>query len=507
MDQLSQRLAKPQLQVKAICDRNLTPLVYRWGGLKLQQKFTDVHRAYGRRGVARSYVNVESHTSARRLCAVLVQCMASSHHHDAHMPCMSVRGPPARAQVKGESRVVGAFGTSVTPSRDQSPEHRSLVAGSHQFDRATSEPPPTEPPVVSIGESQESLRIPDSQEQNYTSGTPVASDTRCSVVADTVNDVEGSGPVVTLKINIGSVPASPGQGSSTFLTDSKEKEKEKKKRLKELGITPVVKKQQKYVEEHYDDCGENLAGIGGLTSESHFADADSSGSDLDFEEQLYFDNDQLTEQLSLLFLSVPVVSPVDTVRAFRADGLDQFLAACNTKQRCYDIAELCGGEGRTSVLAVRMKLQTGENFDMVTGTDLNSAIDQRNTRMYFEMYTVLVAVMAPMCTPFGPMGQFNEHKYPEGWTRSYNVAAPHGRFCGEIALLQMRKKLHWGREHPHPTTLDREPPWPEVIATPGVTKAIWDRCRTGLSHSTTNRAGRPPNSSAHAQRSLSPSKT
>jgi hypothetical protein len=262
------------------------------------------------------------------------------------------------------------------------------------------------------------------------------------------------------------------------LTDAKEKEKEKKKRLKELGITPEVKKQLKYVEEHYDDCGEDLAGIGG--QHNYYQEADSSESEYEYEQDAYLDFDTIFNGMSLFFLSVPTMSPADTVREFRAQGMGQFLAACDTKQRYYDIAELCGGEGRASVLAVRVKLKTGENFDIVTGTDLNLAIDQRNVFNYFSWYTVLVAVMAPECTPFGPMGQFNEHKYPEGWTRSYNKAAPHGRFCGIIAKLQLAKKLHWIREQPHPSTLDKEEPWPEVLATPEVTRAVWDRCRTGL---------------------------
>ena len=59
----------------------------------------------------------------------------------------------------------------------------------------------------------------------------------------------------------------PGSASSgahdleaiqAYPTDSKVREKEKKARLKAQGITIEVKKQKKFVEAHYDDCGANL---------------------------------------------------------------------------------------------------------------------------------------------------------------------------------------------------------------------------------------------------------
>ena len=47
-------------------------------------------------------------------------------------------------------------------------------------------------------------------------------------------------------------------------TDAKEREKEKKKQLKEKGTPHVPKKQFKPVEEHYDDCGEDLSSLHGI---------------------------------------------------------------------------------------------------------------------------------------------------------------------------------------------------------------------------------------------------
>ena len=36
-----------------------------------------------------------------------------------------------------------------------------------------------------------------------------------------------------------------------------------------------------------------------------------------------------------------------------------------------DMCELCGGEARATTVAVRRRLETGKNFDLVTHVDLN----------------------------------------------------------------------------------------------------------------------------------------
>eukprot|EP00972_Heterocapsa_arctica_P032816 4830892-Heterocapsa_arctica.AAC.1 len=51
--------------------------------------------------------------------------------------------------------------------------------------------------------------------------------------------------------------------------------------------------------------------------------------------------------------------------------------------------------------------------------------------------------MAPICGPFGPMGRFVRYVTPASWLRPYNLAAPHGRFCGVMALVQLSKGLHF----------------------------------------------------------------
>ena len=53
----------------------------------------------------------------------------------------------------------------------------------------------------------------------------------------------------------------PVEKTVAFPTDSKEKEKQKKIDMKEKGQEIVVKKRKFHIEEHYDDCGEDLSSL------------------------------------------------------------------------------------------------------------------------------------------------------------------------------------------------------------------------------------------------------
>ena len=64
----------------------------------------------------------------------------------------------------------------------------------------------------------------------------------------------------------------------------------RKNELKAQGIEKVVNKTVKVVEEHYDDCGEDLTGIGGLTEDNYITAnyydcwSDASSDNDEFEE-------------------------------------------------------------------------------------------------------------------------------------------------------------------------------------------------------------------------------
>ena len=64
-----------------------------------------------------------------------------------------------------------------------------------------------------------------------------------------------------------------------MLTAEKEREKARRKAELEQGIVRVVKKRYKKVEETYEDCGEDLSGLGEDGKlENYLADSDSNSS-------------------------------------------------------------------------------------------------------------------------------------------------------------------------------------------------------------------------------------
>ena len=141
--------------------------------------------------------------------------------------------------------------------------------------------------------------------------------------------------------------------------------------------------------------------------------------------------------------------------------------------------ELCGGAARVSQVCIRRKLHTGGNWDIITDCDLNDPKVQMECLKYIDMVKPLVIVMAPTCTPFGPWANLNYHLNYEAWHASYLLAAPHGRFCGHVALKQILEGRFFINEQPDPSWLYQEEPWPRVMQHPSVDKLVIHQCMTG----------------------------
>ena len=238
--------------------------------------------------------------------------------------------------------------------------------------------------------------------------------------------------------------------SPMYPTDEREEWTRKRKENKEKGIE--VKKKVKIVEEHHDDCGTNLSGLG----------------DIHMVLSVYLPSDNDDE---------PLVADLCNNWLKGSDWFgDTFNTTTRTMESVFhmmhtldhlddgiDMVELCGGEGRTSILAVRRQLKVGENFDLVTSWDLNDPTQQELVRKYFRKYRPLVAIMGPTCKPFGKLANYNYWHNHEAWLRSYHEAAPHGRFCGEIACVQDDNSRYYLCENPKDSWLFQEEPWPNLM--------------------------------------------
>ena len=137
-----------------------------------------------------------------------------------------------------------------------------------------------------------------------------------------------------------------------------------------------------------------------------------------------------------------------------------------------DVMEIIGGEGRCSKIAIRRRLSVGKNVDIVTGSDLRLPSEHALLRKYVATCRPAVVIMAPLCTPFGPLGRFNERIHYEGWYRSYEDGVALAFICGQIALDQIRNGRHFLCEDPHPTDLHSIHPWPLVVCRPDAIYAV-----------------------------------
>ena len=103
-----------------------------------------------------------------------------------------------------------------------------------------------------------------------------------------------------------------------------------------------------------------------------------------------------------------------------------------------DVAELCGGVGRTVQAAVRRRLRSGQNFDLVTGFDLGHPGDQRKVFVYVNENEVLVVVVAPSCRALGPPSNLDYNINHAPWRAAFDQDRPHLECCGKLPSCRSR---------------------------------------------------------------------
>ena len=302
-----------------------------------------------------------------------------------------------------------------------------------------------------------------------------------------------------------------------FPTDSKERQSAQKRKDKEAGIVREVKKSKRFVEDHKDDCGEDLSSIGGLDALFVedipiliFSDSEDEGSHLtdssDSEEE-----EPIFHNLQLDFMwggEMPVIPDFNNLRTVFLTDMCDALHTRNTyiskvDHTSMDIAEICGGVARTTQVAMRFRLKTGSNFDLITGFDLTIPAQNLACLDYFIKHEVFCAIMAPVCGPYGPMSNLNNFLHPETMQQKEREVRPLAILCGKVALVQIAKGLYFIQEQPHPSKLYQVHPWPKVLAlkrtglfAPGhpehaVMQVKYDRCAAGLKVHTGRFKGMP----------------
>lgn len=129
-----------------------------------------------------------------------------------------------------------------------------------------------------------------------------------------------------------------------------------------------VKKRPKHVEEHYDECGDDISSLSMeldtfvLDEAMCFECAMDDVSDAEVADQSL--GDGLTSFMLWGSHAAPVLLP--PLLVYVAANMDEAYAVRSRAGGGIDIAEICGGEARSPTISVRRRLTVGRNFDLVT---------------------------------------------------------------------------------------------------------------------------------------------
>jgi len=174
------------------------------------------------------------------------------------------------------------------------------------------------------------------------------------------------------------------QAQCAYPTDQREEWKRKQKENKASGLT--VQKRQKVIENHFDDCGTDISGLGPADDTDYCViEPAMLEQDSDDEFASYFTQsieqhwfkDSEWNKISSMENEFPTAQHIHVF---------MLMSYLETVHPGVDIVELCGGEGRVSYLAIKRQCKVGPNFDLVTDWDLNDPAQQREVERYFDTH-------------------------------------------------------------------------------------------------------------------------
>ena len=151
------------------------------------------------------------------------------------------------------------------------------------------------------------------------------------------------------------------EAEQAFPTEEREAAKERKKKDKEAGIERTVRKRKKIVEDHFDDCGEDLSSI--------VPDVDSYYNDNGFDSSDESDRDNNDVcalhnlELVMFWGDTPFKHRYNDNIVYYTDWrkFDHWLEETRIKG-CYDIAELTGGQYKDAPAQLTVRRVAPDGF-------------------------------------------------------------------------------------------------------------------------------------------------
>ena len=141
--------------------------------------------------------------------------------------------------------------------------------------------------------------------------------------------------------------------------------------------------------------------------------------------------------------------------------------------------EICGGEAGVSRLAIRRRLNSGGNLDLVTGVDLSKLDRQKELFTYLSKFRPLVVVMAPPCTTFGGWSHVHRIRDPKAFAKARHQGERLADLCAKMAHLQIDNKRHSLIESPRSSELFSLSSFGKLRQR-GITAVNFPQCAVGL---------------------------
>ena len=142
--------------------------------------------------------------------------------------------------------------------------------------------------------------------------------------------------------------------------------------------------------------------------------------------------------------------------------------------------EIWGGKGGVSKISIRRCLNTGRNFDLVTGADLTKYHNQQMLLTYVRTHQPLVIVMGPPCTAFGNLSHINQYNAPDAYAASRITGETLARLAARIASVQLAQHRHCILENPRGSEMFRLPAFRALWNTGRIHAVNFPQCATGL---------------------------
>lgn len=241
----------------------------------------------------------------------------------------------------------------------------------------------------------------------------------------------------------------------------------------------MVKKQKKFVEEHFDDCGEDLAGLGeGVVVEGAYWVNYDKLTDLDPVETFEDTQILVSEMLGLETLPLWLMmgqdmhlNPMEKLTYISTCNLTDSLKCMDQlgEKKACDIVQVWEQQPNLCLISLRKQLGPRQRFSMRAACDLSDPKERESLKSHCRKHQVMLVVMALCC-----------------WTTTGQNAVAQ-QCCGEIALDQLQQGRHFVREQrgPGPITqawLSEQEPWPQVYQHTSVTMTGWNRCAMGATN-------------------------